>query len=129
MSEFAAFASVPATDWVQISTANTARDGTGTIGAMSAAPAAGRRVDTIEICATATTTAGMIRMFVHDGTSYALLREIPVAAIIPSGTVAAWYTKLSNLAIILKSGWSLRFSTHNAETFNVVATFAGDYTG
>lgn len=129
MSEFAAFASVPATAQVQISAANTARDGTGAIGTLITAPAAGTRVDTIEICAAGNTTAGMIRMFIHDGTSYALLREIPVAAITPSATVAAWYTKLSNLAIILKSGWSLRFSTHNAETFNVVATFAGDYTG
>ena len=126
MADLAAFAAIPATAQVQIATANTARDGTGTIGTLITAPTAGTRVDDIEICATATTTAGVIRMFVHDGTNYRLIREILVTAVTPSTTVAAWYTKLSNLGIVLKSGWSLRFSTHNAETFNVVATRAGD---
>ena len=70
MSDLAAFASVPATAQVQIATANTARDGTGTIGTLITAPAAGTRVDTIEICAAGATTLGMIRMFIHDGTSY-----------------------------------------------------------
>ena len=128
MSDLAAYASVPATAMVQISTANTNRDGTGTIGTLITAPTAGTRVDDIEICAAGTTTAGVVRMFVHDGTNYRLMREILVTGLTPSTTVAAWYTKLANQAIILKSGWSLRFSTNNAETFNIVATRAGDYT-
>lgn len=123
-----AYAAVPATAQVQIATANTARDGTGTIGTLITAPAAGTRVDDIVICAAGTTTAGVVRMFIHDGTNYRLLQEILVAAITPSTTVAAFYAKLTNLGIVLKSGWSLRFSTHNAETFNVVVTRGGDYT-
>ena len=126
MADLAAFAAVPATAQVQIATANTARDGTGTIGTLLTAPSAGTRVDDIEMCAAGTTTDGIIRMFVHDGTNYRLMREIRVTAITPSTTVPVWQTKLSNLGIVLKSGWSLRFSTHNAEIFNVVATRAGD---
>lgn len=128
MADIPSFASTPATALVQIATANTARDGTGTIGTLITAPSAGTRVDDIVICATGTTTAGVVRMFVHDGTNYRLLQEYLVPAVTPSTTVAAWSTKLSNLGIVLKSGWSLRFSTHNAETFNVVMTRGGDLT-
>lgn len=128
MADIPSFASTPATAQVQIATANTARDGTGTIGTLITAPSAGTRVDDIVICATDTTTAGVVRMFVHDGTNYRLLQEYLVPAVTPSTTVAAWSTKLSNLGIVLKSGWSLRFSTHNAETFNVVMTRGGDLT-
>ena len=128
MADIPAFASVPATAQVQIATANTARDGTGTIGTLITAPAAGTRVDDIVICAAGTTTAGIVRMFIHDGTDYRLLQEILVTDITPSTTVAVFVAKLTNLGIVLKSGWSLRFSTHNAETFNVVMTRGGDYT-
>ena len=127
MSDLAAFASVPATAMVQISTANTNRDGTGTLGTLITAPTAGTRVDDIEITAAGTTTAGVVRMFVHDGTNARLIREFLIPAVTPSTTVATYNVQLKNQAIILKSGWSLRFSTHNAETFNVIATRAGDY--
>ena len=126
MADLASYAATAATAQVQISTANTNRDGTGTLGTLISAAATGTRVDDIDICATVTTTAGVIRMFVSDGTNHRLVREILVPAITPSTTVEAFRFTLRNLAIILKSGWSLRFSTHNAEAFNVVATRAGD---
>ena len=126
MSDLASYAATPATAQVQISTANTNRDGTGTLGTLLSAGSNGSRVDDIDICAADTTTAGVVRMFVSDGTNHRLVREILVPAITPSATVEAFRFTLRNLGIVLKSGWSLRFSTHNAETFNVVATRAGD---
>lgn len=127
MAEIAQFAATPATAQVQISTANTNRDGTGTIGTLISAGPNGSRVDDIDICATGTTTAGVVRMFMSDGTNHRLVREFLVPAITPSATVEAYRVALRNLCIVLKSGWSLRFSTHNAETFNVVALRAGDF--
>jgi hypothetical protein len=127
MSTAPAYAATAQTAQVQIATANTARDGTGTIGTLITGAANGTRVDDITITAAGTTTAGVIRMFIHDGTNYRLLNEFLVSAVTPSPTVAVWSTALYNMGIILKSGWSLRFSTHNAETFNVIATRAGDF--
>ena len=114
MADNAQYAATPATAQVQISTANTNRDGTGTLGTLITAGSAGARVDDIEICATGTTTAGVIRMFVSDGTNHRLVREILVQAITPSATVEAWRMTLRNLGYVLTNGWSLRFSTHNA---------------
>lgn len=127
MSTTANFFSTPRTAVAQVTTANTARDGTGTIATVITGAASGTRIDDIEINATGTTTAGVIRLFLHDGTNARLLREILVGAITPSTSVAAFNTRLTDLGIILASAsWSLRASTNNAETFNVAVTRAGD---
>ena len=129
MSELAAFASVPATAMVQISTANTARDGTGAMGTLITAPTAGTRVDDIEISAIGNTSSGVVRMFMSDGTNTWFEREWLVSGTItPSATVSPFNLQLKNQAIILKSGYSLKFSTHNNETYNIFATRAGHYT-
>jgi len=127
MSTQAQYASTARTAQAQVTTANTARDGTGTIATVFTAGSSGSRIDDLTIQATATTTAGMIRLFLHDGTNTRLLREISVSAATPSATVAAYTSSLSNLALILQSGWSLRASTEKAETFNVIVTRAGDF--
>ena len=127
MSTSAQYAAMPKTAVAQVTTANTARDGTGTIATVFTAGASGSRIDDVTITAVATTTAGMVRLLLHDGTNARLLREVEVSAITPSGTVAAFIASLSNLALVLQSGWSLRASTHNAETFNVCVTRAGDF--
>jgi hypothetical protein len=86
----------------------------------------------IDVQATATTTAGMVRLFVHNGTSAYLVAELPVVAVTPSGTIPAYSQQLNTntmtqfLPIVLPTGWSLRASTNNAEAFNVTA-FGGDF--
>lgn len=126
MATSAAYASTPATAQGQISTANTNRDGTGTVGTILTAGASGTRIDDIDIVAAGTVTAGVVRLFLHDGSAYRLWREILVSATTPSTTVAVWSYSLRDLALVLKTGWSLRASTNNAETFNVIVTRAGD---
>lgn len=127
MASNANYAATPKTAVAQLSAANTNRDGTGTIVTVLTAGTAGSRVDDIVITATGTTTAGMIRLFLHDGTNARLFREVPVTAITPSGTVQAFTASLTNLALVLASGWSLRASTHNAEAFNINVTRAADF--
>jgi hypothetical protein len=118
----------------QVSTANTNRDGTGTIVTIATAPAAGLRIDEIVVQATATTTAGMVRLFVNDGTNTRLFDEIPIIAVTPSATIPAYSAVLGNNSpvnsgrypLFLPSGWSLRAATHNAETFNI-HVIGGDF--
>ncbi len=121
------YASTPRAAVGQVSVANTARDGTGTLATIFTAGSSGSRIDDIKIQATGTTTAGAVRLFLHDGTNARLYDEILVPAITPSTTVEAFSAMLVNLGIVLPSGWSLRASTNNAETFNVIVSRAGDF--
>lgn len=127
MSSNANYAATPRTAVAQLSTANTARDGTGTIVTVFTAGASGSRVDDLLITATATTTAGVVRLYIHDGTTARLWREVLVSAVTPSTTVSPFSATLNNLGLVLQSGYSLRASTNNAETFNVCVTRAGDF--
>ena len=132
MSINANYASSPKMGIVAISTANTARDGTGTIGTVFTAGAAGSRIDSIDIQATGTTTAGMVRLFMHNGTTAFLLAEVPVVAVTPGASNPAWSAQINgntsaNFPIVMQTGYSLRASTHNAETFNIITTQSGDF--
>ena len=131
MSTAAQYASTVTTAAVQVTTANTARDGTGTLGTtlitVLTAGASGTRIDDIYMVATGITTAGVIRLFVFDGTNTRLLSETLVAAITPGTSVQVWSNTLLSQAIVLKTGYSLRATTNNTETFNIIVTRAGDF--
>lgn len=127
MATTASFVATPINAAINIATANTARDGTGTITNLYTAPTTGVRIDDIWFKAKATTTAGMLRLWLHDGTNFRLWREILVPALTPSGTVASWESMLSNLGLILQTGWSLRVSTDKAESFDISVTKAGTF--
>ena len=75
MATSAQYASTVQTAQVQISTANTNRNGTGTLGTLITGASSGTRVDDIYMVATGTTTAGVIRLFMYDGTNTYLLSE------------------------------------------------------
>lgn len=126
------YAATPRCGIDQVSVANTARDGTGTIATIFTAGANGSRIDAIDIKAVGTATAGMIRLFLHNGTNARLLTEVPVTAITPSNTLPSWEAQLNAntmtqvLPLVLPTGYSLRAATNNAETFNVIA-LGGDF--
>jgi hypothetical protein len=119
------YASTPINGAVNIATANALRDGTGTLGTLITASGNGMRVDDIYITATGTTTAGTIRMFLSNGTTNYLIQELIVSAVTASATVPAWSQPITNKGLVLQSGWSLKFSTEKAESFNIVITRAG----
>jgi hypothetical protein len=126
MASTPSYIGTPKIGVAQISTANTNRDGTGTIGTVFTAGSSGSRIERVVVVAPGTTTAGVIRLFIHDGTNYRLYREILVTAITPSTTIEVYRAELVLNDFILPNGYSLRASTHNAETFNVEA-FGGDF--
>lgn len=124
MATQAQFSSTPRADCVAIATANANRDGTGTIGTVITAGASGTRIERVNIKATVTTTAGMVRLYIHNGTSYFLFKEVLVSAIVPSATVAAFESSVTFGTVTplwLPSGYSLRASTEKAENFNITA--------
>lgn len=123
------FAATPKIGAGALSAANTARDGSGTLVTVFTAGANGSRIDYISIQATATTTAGMIRLFLHDGTTARLAFEIPITAVTPSATIPTFgwgFVPNNGSGVILPTGWSLRATTEKAEAFQVLA-FGGDF--
>jgi len=108
-----------------ISAANTNRDGTGTIVDLLTAGERGSRIDKIKVIAIVATTAGVVRLFIHNGTAYFLWKEILVTAITPSATVASYVSELV-ADLVLQRGWKFAAATHNAESF-VVHAEGGDF--
>jgi len=127
MAAIPQFAATPKIGSAVISTADTSRTAPTNFGTVLTAGANGTRVNRIQVLATATTTAGTVRLFLHDGTNFRLIAEVSVTAITPSGTVQVFAASLADatnldlLPIVLPSGWSLRATTHNAESFVVTA--------
>lgn len=118
MANFPAFASYPVPTIVQLSKANTARDGSGAVVYASVNAPNGYRVDQIIYQAVTNNAAGTLRRFVAG----VLANEIPTTATTPSGTVAAaQYTEtFINPPLILSPGTPLGFCTNNAEPWSVV---------
>jgi len=120
----------------RISTANTNRDGTGTLATLVTGGANGTRVDRVNMRAISTTTAGMLRFYLADAASnIRLIHEIAISAVTPSATVRAWgydsdwVRSDGQPVVVVPSGWTLRVSTQNGapETFDVVAIVSGDF--
>lgn len=112
----------------QATVANTGRDGTGTLATILTAGVTGSRVDAIVFNAPGTVTAGMLRLFITIGADTRLLDEISVVATTPSATVMSWRLNyIPTVPIVLEAAAVLKFSTNNAETFNAIAIYAGDF--
>lgn len=119
------FLATPRDAEVTISTANTARDGTGTLGTLITGAAGGTLVTRIIIIAAGTTTAGVVRLFKSNdsGSTKQLREEMIVTAITPSTTVPVWSGRfrvatLAEPIMLVGTTDILYVSTHNAETFN-----------
>ncbi len=126
MAAAPAFAATPRCSVGVLGTANTGRDGSGTVATVFTAGASGSKVEEVRITPVGTTTAGMVRLFLHTGSTYYLLAELAIAAKTPSATVACTVTTLTYDNLLLPTGWSLRATTEKAEAFNVAA-FGGDF--
>lgn len=125
------FTITPRAGMVRISTANTGRDGSGTTGDVLTGATSGTRIDRVVITATGTTTAGMVRLFIYDGSANTRAwREVPVTAITVAASTAAFTATISSPdgapLLVVPNAYVLRASTHNAETFDVIA-LGGDY--
>jgi hypothetical protein len=86
----------------------------------------GRQVDRIEIIAKETTVAGLVWIWVYDGTKSYLFDEFKVDAVTPGNTALGWRTSKDYTTLILPPGHKLYCSVTVDQDFNVFA-WAGDY--
>jgi hypothetical protein len=107
----------------QLTTANPNKDGTtGAYVTLVTGTANGSKVNQIDITALATTTLGMIRMFINDGTSTRLYKEIVVPIDTATATDPGWTTSVRPTNLILTTSQTLKLSTEKSEVFDVVAS-------
>ena len=126
------FTLTPHISSARTATANTNRDGTGTLATVATGQANGTRIDRVTIEGTgASTTPGMVRFYLDDGAgNIRLIKEIPVTAATPSATVLGffyeWVRTDTYPVEVLPNGWMLKAAPHNAEQFDIVA-HGGDF--
>jgi hypothetical protein len=79
----------------------------------------GLRIESITVKALVTTTSGMVRLFLYNGSNTRLITEIPVPAITASATEPSFEKKISLSGFHLKAGWEIWASTEKNEAFAV----------
>ena len=133
MSTTAQYASTPKFGSATLSTADTSLTAPTTVGTIVTAGASGTRIDYIEIQGVATTVAGLINLFVYDGTTYVLWQQVPVIAVTSSTTAPAFVANLSSngnsnaMPLTLPTGYSLRAAASVAQTGVRVTAYGGDF--
>ena len=77
----------------------------------------------------ASTVAGLVYIFLYDGTTYHLFDTITVTLITASATVAPFRASKVYNNLVLKNGWSLRMSQSESSNASILKAFAfgGDY--
>lgn len=125
MASAPVFAATPKIWAAAVSTANTNRDGTGTIATIGTAGASGTKVERIVVKCTADAADGVVILWLYDGSTYWMFDEFdtgdPAAG---STTVASFREERAYADLVLPSGWSLRAQNTvalTAGTFSVLA--------
>lgn len=133
MAANAQYAATPKVGSALLTTADTSLTAPTTVGTVVTAGASGTRIDYIDIQGVATTAAGIINLFLFDGTNYILWNQVPVIAVTSSTTAVAFQALLSSnsnaniMPLTLPTGWSLRATTTTAQTGIRVTAYGGDF--
>lgn len=115
------------TGMVNISTANSNLDGTGTLGTVltagtTASGYKGCRINSITIKAMQNTTKGMVRLFMRDtGGTIKLFSEIPVPYVTYSSKQKSFESTIFFDSLNIAPGYSVLASTQNSESFFITA--------
>jgi hypothetical protein len=133
MAATAQYSATPKFGSATLTTADTSLTAPTTVGTIVSAGASGTRIDYIDIQGVATTVAGLINLFVYDGTTYVLWQQVPVQVVTSSTTVPAFAAYLSSnsnaniMPLTLPTGYSLRATTTIAQTGVRVTAYGGDF--
>ena len=133
MSTSAQYASTPVFGSATLTTADTSLTAPTTVGTVLTAGASGTRIVYMDIQGVATTVAGLINLFVFDGTNYILWQQLPVQAVTSSTTAPAFVLALSSngnsniMPLTLPTGHSLRAATSVAQTGVRVSAYGGNF--
>lgn len=126
MASSPAFASTPRIGFGSVSTANTNRDGTGTIVDILTGVTAGTRIDRLVVQTTGDPADSILTVFLYDGSTYRLFDEIdlgnPAAA---STTVPGFrYEKAYTNLVLPSSSWKFAAAVTVALTSGALNVFA-----
>jgi hypothetical protein len=116
------FAVTPRIGNVSIATAEASYTAPTNVGTLITGASTGTRVSEIVVKCAATSAAAIVRIFLHDGSTYFLFDEVTVAAATGSATVQQ--TRVSttyNNLILLSASWSIRVTTSVAQATHVTA--------
>lgn len=133
MATSAQYAATPRFGAGLLTTADTSLTAPTTVATILTAGSSGTRIDYIDIQGVATTVAGIVNLFVYDGTTYHLWAQVNVVAVTSSTTAAAWSAALSSnsnaniMPLTLPTGHSLRATTTIAQTGIKVSAYGGDF--
>ncbi len=133
MSTTAQYATTPVFGAALLTTADTSLTAPTTVGTVITAGASGTRIDFIDIQGVATTVAGIVNLFIYNGTTYHLWQQIPIVAVTSSTTAIAFSTTCSTnncpnvMPIIIPTGYSLRATTTIAQTGLKINAYGGDF--
>lgn len=127
-----AFAVVPRMAVAAVSTANTNRDGTGTIVDLLTGVTAGTKVFEIAVQATGDPADSVVTIFVHNGTSYFLFDEIDIGNPAAASTTvpgSRWTRRYDSL-LLPSASWKVAAAITVALTSGVLNVFVsgGDLT-
>lgn len=116
-----AFAATPRHEANDVTTANTARDGSGTIETIFTAGASGSKIDEITVKADGNPADSCVVIFLHDGSAYHVFDEFdlgdPAAG---STTVASYRDSKTYRNLRIPTGWSVRASITVALTSGAI---------
>lgn len=101
-----AFISAPRIGRASLSTANTATDGTGTITDLLTGVSAGTRILEIVTQGTGTTVAGLVNLFLWDGTNWDLFDQVTITATTGSNTTKGNRVSTTYQNLVLPSATS-----------------------
>ena len=78
---------------------------------LGAAGANGTKITQVDVIDAGTESAGLVNLFLFDGTAYHLHESVTIAAATPSTTVAPLKQSLYYDNLVLPTGWSLVCTT------------------
>ena len=127
------FPLTPNVSWATVTTANTAKDGTGTVATVFTAGSNGGRVDYLKVRALGTNVATVIRVFVNNGSTNAtaanntLIIDQTIAATTNSET-AQLADNLIQLDLSLPAGYKVNVTIGTTVAAGLQVTgVGGDY--
>lgn len=116
------FAVTPRIGAVSIATADSSYTAPTNVGTVITGVAAGTRITEVVVKSAATSAAAVVRLFLHDGTTFWLFDEFQVAAVTASSTLATNRVVRTYDNLVLPSAsWSLRATTSVAQATHVTA--------
>lgn len=130
MSSAPSFASTPRVAAGLLTTADTnyTAPSTAPVTIFTGAATVGSKIEEVVIQGVATTVAGVVNLFVYDGTTYHLVDQVLVTAVTSSTTAVAFRARRQYQNLLLpSSSHSLRATTTVAQTGIKVIAFGADF--